>query len=66
MHIRFSPQPSADRTPNIDRIGQEDMRFTDAYAQQSYTAGRAASSTEQSRKCTGLLKIGMPGDPILS
>ncbi|MEK6481049.1 arylsulfatase [Catalinimonas sp. 4WD22] len=51
-------------TPNIDRIAQEGMRFTDAYGQQSCTAGRAAFITGQSPKRTGLLKIGMPGDPI--
>ena len=52
------------RTPNIDRIAQEGIRFTDAYGQQSCTAGRAAFITGQSPKRTGLLKIGMPGDPI--
>ena len=40
------------------------MMFTDAYGQQSCTAGRAAFITGQSPKRTGLLKIGMPGDPI--
>ena len=38
--------------------------FTDFYAQQSCTAGRAAFITGQCPKRTGLLKIGMPGDPI--
>ncbi len=52
------------RTPNIDRIAAEGMMFTDAYGQQSCTAGRAAFITGQSPKRTGLLKIGMPGDPI--
>lgn len=51
------------RTPNIDSIADEGMRFTDAYGQQSCTAGRAAFITGQSPKRTGLLKIGMPGDP---
>ncbi|AGA80763.1 arylsulfatase [Echinicola vietnamensis] len=51
-------------TPNIDRIANEGMRFTDAYGQQSCTAGRAAFITGQSPKRTGLLKIGMPGDPM--
>ncbi|WP_067146737.1 arylsulfatase [Pseudotamlana agarivorans] len=51
-------------TPNIDRIAKDGMRFTDAYAQQSCTAGRSAFITGQSPKRTGLLKIGMPGDPI--
>ncbi len=52
------------RTPNIDRLAAEGMMFTDAYGQQSCTAGRAAFITGQSPKRTGLLKIGMPGDPI--
>ncbi|WP_434219187.1 arylsulfatase [Biformimicrobium ophioploci] len=52
------------QTPNIDRIGREGIMFTDAYGQQSCTAGRAAFITGQSPKRTGLLKIGMPGDPI--
>ncbi len=30
------------QTPNIDRIGDEGAMFTDWYAQQSCTAGRAA------------------------
>ena len=30
------------KTPNIDKIGQEGIMFTDYYAQQSCTAGRAA------------------------
>ncbi|OEO25546.1 arylsulfatase [Pseudomonas sp. J237] len=51
------------QTPNIDSIAKDGMRFTDAYGQQSCTAGRAAFITGQSPKRTGLLKIGMPGDP---
>jgi len=30
------------KTPNIDRIADEGMLFTDYYAEQSCTAGRAA------------------------
>lgn len=52
------------KTPNIDSIASDGVRFTDAYGQQSCTAGRAAFITGQSPKRTGLLKIGMPGDPI--
>jgi arylsulfatase len=52
------------QTPNMDRIGKEGIMFTDAYGQQSCTAGRAAFITGQSPKRTGLLKIGMPGDPL--
>ena len=51
-------------TPNIDSIAEEGIRFTDAYGQQSCTAGRSAFITGQSPKRTGLLKIGMPGDPL--
>ena len=36
------------RTPNIDRIAKEGAIFTDHYAQQSCTAGRAAFITGQS------------------
>ena len=35
------------RTPNIDRIASEGALFTDYYAQQSCTAGRAAFITGQ-------------------
>ncbi len=49
------------RTPNIDRIAQEGAMFTDLYAQQSCTAGRAAFITGQSCFRTGLLKVGLPG-----
>ena len=49
------------RTPNIDRIAQEGMMFTDAYGQNSCTAGRAAFITGQSPFRTGLLKVGLPG-----
>ncbi len=49
------------RTPNIDRIADEGMIFTDYYAEQSCTAGRAAFITGQSGLRTGLLKVGLPG-----
>ncbi|MBO9524675.1 MAG: arylsulfatase [Sphingobium yanoikuyae] len=49
------------KTPNIDRIAQEGARFTDWYAQQSCTAGRAAFLTGQSPIRTGLTKVGLPG-----
>src|ERR1700739_1056817 len=49
------------RTPNIDRIAHEGMRFTDSYGEQSCTAGRAAFITGQSVFRTGLSKVGMPG-----
>lgn len=49
------------RTPNIDRVASEGARFTDYYAQQSCTAGRAAFITGQHPFRVGLLKVGMPG-----
>jgi arylsulfatase A-like enzyme len=36
------------KTPNIDSIAQQGAMFTDLYAQQSCTAGRAAFITGQS------------------
>jgi arylsulfatase A-like enzyme len=47
-------------TPNIDRIANEGARFTDYYAQQSCTAGRAAFITGQTPFRTGLLMVGLP------
>jgi len=49
------------RTPNIDRIANEGVRFTDYYGEQSCTAGRAAFICGQNPIRTGLTKVGMPG-----
>jgi len=49
------------RTPNIDRLAREGVRFTDYYAEQSCTAGRAAFITGQMPVRTGLTKVGIPG-----
>ena len=49
------------RTPNIDRIAKEGAIFTDAYGEQSCTAGRSAFITGQSPFRTGLTKVGLPG-----
>jgi arylsulfatase len=49
------------KTPNIDRIANDGILFTDAYGQNSCTAGRAAFLTGQSPFRTGLLKVGLPG-----
>jgi arylsulfatase len=49
------------KTPNIDRLAAEGARFTDWYAQQSCTAGRAAFILGQSPIRTGLTKVGLPG-----
>ena len=52
------------QTPNIDRIANEGMKFTDYYAEQSCTAGRSAFITGQSPVRTGLSKVGMPGSDL--
>jgi len=52
------------RTPNIDRIAQAGMMFTDYYAEQSCTAGRASFITGQHGMRTGLTKVGLPGAPL--
>ena len=49
------------RTPNIDRVFNEGMTFTDYYAEQSCTAGRSAFITGQATVRTGLSKVGLPG-----
>ena len=52
------------RTPNIDRVANEGVAFTDYYAQQSCTAGRAAFITGQNPIRTGLTKVGAPGADV--
>ena len=49
------------RTPNIDRIANEGMIFTDYYGEQSCTAGRSSYIMGQSVFRTGLSKVGLPG-----
>ncbi len=49
------------QTPNIDRLAHEGMMFTDIYAEQSCTAGRASFITGQSGLRTGMTKVGLPG-----
>ena len=49
------------KTPNIDRIANEGMLFTDYYGEQSCTAGRASFIMGQSVFRTGLSKVGLPG-----
>lgn len=51
------------KTPNIDRIANEGMFFTDYYGEQSCTAGRSAFILGQSPVRTGLTKVGLPGAP---
>jgi arylsulfatase A-like enzyme len=52
------------RTPNIDRVANEGVSFTDYYAQQSCTAGRASFICGQNPIRTGLTKVGMPGATV--
>ena len=52
------------RTPHIDRLADEGVRFTDYYGEQSCTAGRAAFITGQNPYRTGLTKVGFPGADI--
>jgi arylsulfatase len=49
------------RTPNIDRVANEGMIFTDYYGEQSCTAGRSSFIMGQSVFRTGLSKVGLPG-----
>ena len=49
------------QTPNIDRVANEGVIFTDYDAEQSCTAGRSAFITGQSVFRTGLSKVGFPG-----
>src|ERR1700750_2382243 len=52
------------RTPNIDRIAQEGVRFTDYYGEQSCTAGRSSFITGQHGLRTGLTKVGLPAATV--
>ncbi len=52
------------QTPNIDRVAREGMMFTDYYAEQSCTAGRASFIMGQHGMRTGLTKVGLPGAPL--
>jgi arylsulfatase A-like enzyme len=49
------------QTPNIDRVANEGMIFTDYYSEQSCTAGRSSFIMGQSVFRTGLSKVGLPG-----
>jgi arylsulfatase A-like enzyme len=49
------------KTPNIDRIAKEGIGFTDYYAQQSCTAGRAAFISGSVPVRSGMTKVGLPG-----
>ncbi len=49
------------KTENIDRLAREGVMFTDYYAEQSCTAGRASFITGQYGLRTGLTRVGFPG-----
>ena len=52
------------KTPNIDRIAREGMRFTDHYAEASCTAGRANFITGELPVRTGLTTVGQAGADV--
>jgi arylsulfatase len=52
------------KTPNIDKVAKAGVLFTDYYAEQSCTAGRASFITGQCGLRTGLTKVGMPGATV--
>jgi len=54
----------AGRTPNLDKIATEGMRFTDYYAEASCTAGRAAFVTGELPIRTGMTTVGQAGSPV--
>ena len=51
----------ASRTPNLDKLAAEGMRFTDYYAEASCTAGRANFITGELPIRTGLTTVGQAG-----
>jgi arylsulfatase len=54
----------ASRTPNLDRLATEGMRFTDYYAEASCTAGRANFITGELPIRTGLTTVGQAGSKL--
>ncbi|QZE15451.1 arylsulfatase [Halosquirtibacter laminarini] len=51
------------KTPNIDRVANEGIAFTDYYGEQSCTAGRSSFITGQCGLRTGMTKVGLPHAP---
>ncbi len=51
----------AGRTPNLDKLAAEGMRFTDYYAEASCTAGRANFITGELPIRTGMTTVGQAG-----
>jgi arylsulfatase len=54
----------AGKTPNLDKLAAEGIRFTDYYAEASCTAGRANFITGELPIRTGLTTVGQAGSPI--
>jgi arylsulfatase A-like enzyme len=54
----------AGRTPNLDKLANEGMRFTDYYAEASCTAGRVNFITGELPIRTGLTNVGQAGSPL--
>jgi arylsulfatase A-like enzyme len=54
----------AGRTPHLDKLAAEGMRFTDYYAEASCTAGRANFITGQLPIRTGLTTVGQAGATV--
>jgi len=52
------------KTPNLDRLASQGMRFTDYYAEASCTAGRANFITGELPIRTGLTTVGQAGADI--
>jgi arylsulfatase A-like enzyme len=54
----------AGRTPNLDKLAAEGMRFTDYYAEASCTAGRANFITGELPIRTGMTTVGQAGATV--
>ena len=52
------------KTPNLDKLAREGMRFTDYYAEASCTAGRANFITGEIPLRTGLTTVGQAGADV--
>ena len=51
------------KTPNLDKLAAQGMRFTDYYAEASCTAGRANFITGELPLRTGMTTVGQAGSP---
>lgn len=54
----------AGKTPNLDKLASQGMRFTDYYAEASCTAGRASFITGEIPLRTGLTTVGQAGADV--